>query len=367
MEVRLLDDRDRWDAWVLGSQMGNLLQSYDWGEFKARFGWHPVRILVEDAGEPVAGLQVLLRHLPFGTVAYAPRAPVAVFSNSAYLDALLGEVHAKARLSGAIFLKIEPEMRSSSFLESALLNRGFVASGCVQPRSTIILDLRPDLTTLMGKLNRQTRYNIRLAGRRGLTIRQGTADDIDRFYCLLVETSQRSGFAIHSLEYYRTMWRTFGDREMIALVMAELDGEPLAAALMLTAGRRAYYLYAASSGKHRNLKPNDLLQWECIKLAKSQGCLSYDLWGIPDAIGEAVEQGVDPEASSASQAKCYAHDMWGVYQFKRGFGGQIVRYASAYDYVYSRARYWLYLASVRGTRPALAWPQRALSPGSLGA
>ncbi len=367
MEVRLLDDRDRWDAWVLGSQMGNLLQSYDWGEFKARFGWRPARIVVEDAGEIVAGIQLLLRQLPFGTVAYAPRVPVTGFSRVTYLDALLDEVHRTARRCGAIFLKIEPETRGSSFLQTSLLQRGFVAGGSVQPRSTIVLDLRPDLDTLVSRLNRQTRYNIRLAGRRGVTIRQGKAEDIDCFYRLLIETSQRSGFAIHSLEYYRTMWRTFEDRGMIRLVLATLDEKPLAGALILTAGRRAYYLYGASSREHRNLKPNDILQWECIKLSKAQGCLSYDLWGIPDAIGEAQEQGGDPDGIDVPGGNGTVRTMWGVYQFKRGFGGQVVRYASAYDYVYSRARYWLYLAGVSTTRPTLAWPQRVLRPDSLGA
>lgn len=358
MEVRLLEDRDQWNGWALGSRSGSLLQSYEWGEFKARFGWRPVRIAVVTDGVIAGGVQLLLRRLPLGMVAYAPRGPVVDYFDGATLDTLLAEVHRVARAHRAIFVKIEPEVRSSAALEASLHQRGFTIGGAVQPRSTIVIDLTPDLDTLGSQLNSKTRYNIGLAGRRGVTVRQGNDDDVVDFYHLLQETSRRSGFPIHSLTYYRTLWTILGKAGMVKVLLAVHEDKPLAAAMVLLAGRRAYYLYGASSAEHRNLKPNDFLQWECIKYAKSQGCTSYDLWGIPDAVGEALEQGPGPESNGSGEANGKARTMWGVYNFKRGFGGQVIRYAGAYDYVYSRPRYWLYLAGVSRMRPALAWPGR---------
>lgn len=356
MEARLLDDCDQWNDWVLGRRMGSLLQSYDWGEFKARFGWRPVRIAVVRDGQIAGGVQLLLRRLPLGTVAYAPRGPVVDYSDGAVVDTLLAEIHRVARAHGAIFVKIEPEVRSSPSLEAALIQRGFTIGGTVQPRSTILIDLTADLETLGNQLNGKTRYNIGLAGRRGVTVRHGSGGDVQDFYRLLQETSRRSGFPIHSLGYYQALWTTLERAGMVRILLAVHEQRPLAAAMIFLAGRRAYYLYGASSAEHRNLKPNDLLQWECIKYAKSQGCISYDLWGIPDAVGEALEQGLEPELNGSGKENGQARTMWGVYNFKRGFGGRVIRYAGAYDYVYSRPRYWLYLAGISRTRPALAWP-----------
>lgn len=362
MEIRVLDDRDRWNKLVLSTSSGNLLQSYEWGEFKASFGWKPVRIAIYDTGHPVAGVQLLIRHLPVGTVAYAPRGPLVDFADTSTAEALLAEMHRVAQSHGAIFLKIEPEVRSSSDLESFLRRHGFAAGGPVQPRSTMVVDLSPNIDIVASRLNRQTRYNIGLAGRKGTIARIGSAEDIEHFYRLLVETSQRSHFPIHDRVYYERAWRTLEKSGMARLFLATNGGKTLAAAMVIAFGQRAHYLYGASSQENRHLKPNDFLQWECLKWAKSQGCQSYDQWGIPDPIGEATEQGLNPEVVLDKASDGQPRTMWGVYQFKRGFGGEVVRYAGAYDYVYSRARHWLYLQGVsrlKGVakaRPVLASP-----------
>ena len=186
-------------------------------------------------------------------------------------------------------------------------------------------------------MKQKTRYNIRLAQRKGVTIREGGIDDLAIFYELSQITAARDGFGIHTLAYYEAAYRFFapdGCALLIAEIQAESKGqpEPLAALMVFRQGETAYYLYGASSNRHRNLMPAYLLQWAAIEWAKRQGCGRYDLWGIPDA---------EPAVLEAEFTN--RHDgLWGVYRFKRGFGGQVVRSLGAFDYVYRPALYRAY-------------------------
>ena len=141
----------------------------------------------------------------------------------------------------------------------------------------------------------------------------------------------RTFFGVHSLDYYQAAYTLFSPNHC-ALLIAEFAKEPLAALMAFSQGQAAYYFYGASANEGRQLMPTYLLQWEAIRWAKSQGCTHYDLWGIPDA---------DPATLEAQFEQ--RHDgLWGVYRFKRGFGGQWVQSIGAYDYVYNPLLYQFY-------------------------
>jgi lipid II:glycine glycyltransferase (peptidoglycan interpeptide bridge formation enzyme) len=178
----------------------------------------------------------------------------------------------------------------------------------------------------------KTRYNIRLAGRKGVAVREGTAEDLPGFCCLMQITGQRDGFGIHSKSYYETAYQLFVPQGLAKLFLATYEDRVLAGIMAFAFGQRAWYMYGASSDEHRDLMPNYLLQWEAIQWAKERGCLTYDLWGVPDEEEEVLEK----EFLERSDG------LWGVYRFKRGFGGQVVHYLGAYDYVYSPLLYRLY-------------------------
>ncbi|NIO67757.1 MAG: peptidoglycan bridge formation glycyltransferase FemA/FemB family protein [Anaerolineae bacterium] len=169
----------------------------------------------------------------------------------------------------------------------------------------------------------KTRYNIRLAARRGVRVRVGGPDDLALFYEMYAETGRRDDFIIRPFAYYQDAWGAFVEAGLACLFLAEYEGEPLAGLIAFRFGQRAWYMYGASTEKHRNLMPNHLLQWEAIRWAKGEGCTVYDMWGAPDVLSED-----DP--------------LWGVYRFKEGFGGQFVRHIGAYDYPVSRPLYWFY-------------------------
>jgi lipid II:glycine glycyltransferase (peptidoglycan interpeptide bridge formation enzyme) len=186
----------------------------------------------------------------------------------------------------------------------------------------------------------KTRYNIRLAQRRDITVRRGDARYLPLFHRLLQETSARAGFGVHTLAYYTEAWRLFGPSDSVALLLAYHKESPLAALMVFARGETAWYLYGASSGQERQRMPTYILQWEAIRWAKAKGCHTYDLWGIPDLNADSIGKIADAEKHGA-----LSRGMGGLYRFKRGFGGQERRYVGAYDYVYNGLPYRLLTAA----------------------
>ncbi len=323
-----------WDEFV-EARSGHLLQCWSWGEFKARFGWKPARFVAwDEAGKEARGLaQVLIRDLPLGKMAYVPKGPVAHAEDHETWKRLLTMLRDFGRESGASFLKIEPDIEGDHPLAQLLAQERFRPSErSVQPSSTIVVDLEGDLDGILAQMKSKTRYNIRLAERKGVTVREGGEDDFAAFYRLMEVTRERDDFGIHEEEYYLEAWRTFAPDDRAKLLLAYYKDGLLAGLMVFALGSRAWYLYGASSNKHRNLMPNHLLQWRAMRWAKERGCTTYDLWGIPDEAGsgeEDMEEVLDRGG------------LWGVYRFKRGFGGRIVRHCPSYDHVYSPLVYWL--------------------------
>jgi lipid II:glycine glycyltransferase (peptidoglycan interpeptide bridge formation enzyme) len=272
-----------------------------------------------------------------------PRGPI-VAPTAAAAPVLFAALHREARRRRAIFLKIEPNLLEDA--TTALTDLGFRPSDQrVQPRTTIVVDLTPDLATIAARQKPKWRYNIGLAARRGVTVRQGSAADLAIFYELLRQTGQRDRFAIHSLAYYQEFFRHLGDQAR--LFLAEYQGNILAGIVITVFGDQAIYMYGASSSEQRNLMPNHLLQWEAMKWAQAQGCATYDLWGVPDEVPSEVPSSRFQVPSTASEERETWNvergtDLWGVYRFKQGFGGQVRRYAGAFDYVYSPVLYRLW-------------------------
>ncbi len=314
-----MTDYTAWNTFLQDHPEAHILQTAEWGQLKAAFGWETAHVLT-----PSAGAQVLFRRLPLGLrLAYLPKGPVGQPDAAfwAQLDAL-------CRRRRAVFLKIEPDAWED---ETPSLPPGFRPSPHhIQPPRTIVVDLSAPEDEILARMKQKTRYNIRLAARKGVTVRPW--DDLDGFHALMQVTGGRDGFGVHSAAYYRRAWELFQPRGLAELLVAEYENRPLAALMVFARGRRAWYLYGASSSAERNRMPTYLLQWEAMRWAKTRGCTEYDLWGVPDASAEALE----------AAFKTRRDGLWGVYRFKRGFGGTVRRAASARDRVYRPALYAAY-------------------------
>jgi lipid II:glycine glycyltransferase (peptidoglycan interpeptide bridge formation enzyme) len=172
-------------------------------------------------------------------------------------------------------------------------------------------------------MKQKTRYNIRLSERKGVSVRKGDAQDLPLLYRMYAETSVRDGFVIRDEHYYLTLWNSFLQQGLAQPLIAEVEGEPVAGVMIFLFGERAWYLYGMSREAHREKMPSYLLQWEAMRLAKARGCREYDLWGAPDVFDE-------------------SDSMWGVFRFKEGLGGRVVRTAGAWDYPSRPLLYTLY-------------------------
>jgi len=331
--VRQVTDEKDWDGYVALAPDGHLLQSYRWGELKARYGWSVDRFVVETANG-MAAAQVLWRRTPLGPLAYVPRGPA--MTDPAAAGPLVEGIHEVARARKAILLKIEP----NDLDPSPWPTLGFKPSHLTfQPKATLMVDLISDLETIRALQHPKWRYNTGLARRRGVTIRRGSSEDLPVFYELSEITGARDAFGTRSLSYYRDLMNVLGFQA--ELLLAEHDGEVLAGILIATFNQEAIYLYGASGDHKRNLMPNHLLQWEAMRDIHDRGFVRYDLWGVPNEISALARNGAMgedlPEPREGERG-----DLWGVYRFKRGFGGRLQLYAGAYDYVYNPAAYWLW-------------------------
>ncbi len=350
-------DAVTWDRFVAAQPSGHLLQSWGWGAFKRGQGWTPARLAVYDRTDALqATAGVLFRRPARGvpiSVAYVPRGPVMAFDEAQPPTvALLAGLHSLCRRRGAIFLKIEPNCEADPRLARMLAAAGFRPARRVQPVRTILLDLQPAAPedALLAAMKPKTRYNIRLAGRRGVTVRPATTPaDLQAFYDLMTVTGTRDEFAVHSLDYYQSALAQFGpklsfqEREpgsgvgpQATLLLADHPDhpQPLAGLMAFAFGAEAIYMYGASSDAGREHMPTYLLQWAAMRWARAQGCHRYDFWGIPDdPTAEAPADGDNPNVRQG---------LWGVYRFKQGFGGREVTYPGAWDFVYRPLAYRLY-------------------------
>jgi len=330
IEVASIEDAAVWDALLQRWPRPHVLQSWLWGACKAQTGWRAVRWRVGPADRPLAAVAMLTRRLgrlPLA-VAYVPKGPTLDWSDAAAVAGALASIEHAARRQGALFVKIDPDVPAdaayASAVQQTLQARGWhPSSEQIQFRNTMLIDLIDEEEALLGRMKPKWRYNIRLAGRRGVQVRAGGPDDLATFYALYAETSARDGFLIRPYSYYQTIWEAFLSAGQGHLLLAAAEGQIIAGVFLLRFGPTAWYFYGASGARGRNLMPNHLLQWEAMRWARAQGCTVYDLWGAPDTLSEQ-----DP--------------LWGVYHFKEGFGGRFTAWLGAWDYAVTRAGYWLY-------------------------
>jgi len=353
-------DSAAWDA-AISAQGASLLQSWRWGEFKRASGWTPLRIGLNSPAGPFIYGQVLYRSIPRlplpVSIAYLPRGPVYFPASQAGRSAekaFWRAVHRESRKRGAIFLKVEPNIAVSENAPRAAIARrmeslGFRPSGRLQPVRTWVLDIDKSEDEILKGMKPKTRYNLRLAGKRGVTVRRAQSlSDLRAFHALLEVTSERDEFGVHTFSYYEQLWRIFGpegDNSAVVLLAdhpdeSERASGPIAGLLAFRFGREAIYMYGASDNRGREHMPNYLLQWEAIRWAKESGCTLYDFWGIPDPPADDAEEGKDGGGVSPINARS---GLRGVYWFKRGFGGRELEYPGAYDHIYNPLLYKLWM------------------------
>ncbi len=337
-------DQPTWDQALAHLGCNELLQSWEWGQLKSRWGWQPIRYVWQAAGQPIAACQLLQRterRLGIGvSVLYAPRGPWVNWENTQLAAQVLADLKQIGKTHRALFVKIDPALVTGTGLpetEEATQNQATatvltamqVAGWQYSPfqiqfKNTVVLDIAdPEDAVIMG-FKQKTRYNIRLAARKDVSVRKALVSDLELLYALYQTTAARDGFIIRTRDYYLDTWRSLMEANLAQPLIAEVDGDAIAAVFTTRYGNTATYMYGMSSGAHRSKMPTYLLQWEAMRWAKSVGCTRYDFWGAPDVFDE-------------------TDSMWGVWRFKQGFKGLLTQTAGAWDLPINRLGYWGYI------------------------
>lgn len=307
-----------------------LLQTGYWGRFKSLFGWKSFAFVVNDE---LPLLAMTRRIAPGLSLCYVPHGPLVssrTNQNEYYLASI--SKHLKSQLpSGCIFIRYDlPWGVAGAQRRPARLAGPFRRAPMdIQPPSTVVIDLTKSEGEILSGMKSKTRYNIGIARRKGVEVYEAGLEGLERWYGLYEQTAERDHITIHSKRYYRTLFELASREEAggmlreAHLLLASVGEELLGGVIVMINGRRATYLYGASSNEKRNHMASYLLQWRSMLLAKSRGCELYDLFGIP----------FDDDA---------ADPMHGLYRFKTGFGGTILNRPGSWDYPLSPALYGIY-------------------------
>ena len=293
----------------------NFQQSLEW--VRVKDSWKNEVILAEDEqGNIIGSLSVLIRKIPiFGNLMYSSRGPVCDIHDEKVLEQLTEGAKQLAKKYHAFVLKIEPDIKSDDQEFRKIVTKlGYRIkddakdfSEEIQPRYVFRLDIKGKTEDeIFAGFHQKTRYNIRLAIKKGVTVKEGTKEDLKDFHKIMVETGARDGFIIRPLEYFEKMYDALAPEHMKVL-MAYYEGKPISGVIPIMYGNKTWYLYGASSNEYRNVMPNYLLQWEMIKLAIARKNDIYDLRGVSGVVDE-------------------SHPQYGLYRFKKGFGAEFTEF-----------------------------------------
>lgn len=318
-------EESRWNAFVASSPARSFLQTWAWGNAQERMGVWCSRIVVEDKGKIVATALVIERSLKLGYAwLYVPRGPIFAENLSesdkqAAWKVLEEKFNSLAEEKGSFFIRIDP------LLESFAREAWRKSSREVQPQHTLLLDLAKPEDALLAQMRPKMRYNIRLAEKKGVQVRFSfEPKDVDIFLSLCEGVEKRTGFSYHPDAYYKSIIDVLGKSGMAELAIAEVEGRPAAAHLMIYADGVATYAHGASDHAYRDSMAPTILYWKTILRAKEKGMQTYDFFGVA------------PEDADSD------HPWAGITRIKTGFGGTRASYCGAYDLVLNEALYTMF-------------------------
>jgi peptidoglycan pentaglycine glycine transferase (the first glycine) len=324
------DNKDfifEYEKFVESHPKGHFMQSVKWAEVKSN--WKNEIITVRDENNRIKGsMSLLIRKVPFinRTIMYSPRGPVCDIHDIDTLKVLIEKAKEIAGKYKCYVLRFDPdvEIQDTKFNE-IIKQLGFKTKNdsenfeSIQPRFVFRLDIKGKTEEEVLKIfNQKTRYNIRLAIRKGVTVTIGSKEDIPEFHKIMYETGVRDKFVIRDASYFETMLDKLGNN--VRLYLAYYDDKLIAGTIAIVYGNKCWYLYGASSNEHRNVMPNYLLQWEMIKWAIEAGCDIYDFRGVSGDLDE-------------------SNPLYGLYRFKKGFGGKFTEFIGELDYIFNPLTY----------------------------
>ncbi len=315
MDIVKISDKKKLNDFVGAQKHSQFLQAWQWGEFHKIVSENVFRVGVEDGGKLIAAATIIKKALPMGKkYFYCPRGPIIDKSQTPnpkqIIELLCDTIKQIAQEEEAMFLRFDPTFQITNY------QLPITKTINIEPDQTLILNLEKSEQELLKGMHSKTRYNIKLAQKRGVKIVEAGSDRFEEFWQLMCQTGERDNFRTHGISYYKEMLKA--DNDFIKLFFAEYKGKPISSIIAAFFGDTATYAHGASSSEDRNVMAPYLLQWHCVKSAKELGRKYYDFYGI--------------------NAKRWP----GVTKFKKGFGGKEVNYPGTYDLVFDKNWYSVY-------------------------
>lgn len=325
----------------------NFQQSLEWGKVKTN--WIKEVVLAEDENHKIIGsICVWIRKMPiFGNMMYSSRGPVCDIHDKKVLEQLTDGIKELGKKYNAFVLRIEPDIKKDDQEFRKIVEEiGYKIKDDakdfkdeIQPRFVFRLDIKGKTEDeVLAGCHQKTRYNIRLAKRKGVVVKEGTREDLKDFHKIMIETGSRDGFIIRSLDYFEKMYDELAPKHM-KLLMAYYEDKPISGIIPIMYGNKTWYLYGASSNQHRNLMPNYLLQWEMIRQAIQNKCDIYDFRGVSGIVDE-------------------THPQYGLYRFKKGFGAEFTEFIGEVYWPFKPLTYKLYKIAEKTFRTLRDWKRR---------
>ena len=335
----------KWDDIISDLPGAHFLQTREWGQIKTNGGWITIPAVWEDdTGNPFAAALILERSIKLlgfipASILYVPRGPLVDWKKSIQWKTVIRDLAEYARKRGAIFIKIDPEclvgtgipsqldenndFAGKNIIEELKKNGWKLSQDQIQYRNTVWINLELTEDDWLARLKQKTRYNIRLAQKKGVEIVEDNSNEAFECYLALTrETVKRQGFYAHSETYHRLMWQHLHTnfvnnkkKPVARLLTARFRKQIITTWILFQWKDMLYYPYGASTREHREVMPTYALFWEAIKFGQKMGCHTFDMWGTP---------GPNPSPRDP---------YLGFHRFKEGFGAELVEFLGTYDLV----------------------------------
>jgi peptidoglycan pentaglycine glycine transferase (the first glycine) len=326
-----ITDKSHWDNFVLNSQTSSFLQSWDWGEFQNKgLGKKICRLGVFEDEKLVGTCLCLEEETKFGKFIYCPRGPMLNWEMNA--KEVIEKIVQYLKTQGPyMFIRMDPSVRKDN-AEISNIFKSLNAKDAItflQVERCWMLDIEnKSQEQLLSNMRRQTRYNINRGVQEGnVSVKISDLNEIDQniFIDMLTKMSKQKGFFTHPKKYFTDMFKYGKENGMMNIVIAYTSNIPVASAIITMFGTEACYIYGASDKDDTKLRASYILQWETIRYAMSKGVKKYNLWGVVS--DENYHQG---------------YPGFGYSNFKRGFGGELIEYTRAKDFVFKNMQYFAF-------------------------
>ncbi len=321
---------EEYNNFIKNHEKASFLQTFEWANVKNAWD-HEVVISRDNEGKINGSISILIRKIPIfkNTLMYAPRGPICDEDDKETFNKLMDGIDYLAKKYKAFMFKFDADVEfSHEEFKNMLKTRKVKILGKVKDATQLMQPRYVCRTNIKGKTEEEvfasfhskTRYNIRLATKKGVTIREGKREDLKDFKEIMEVTGERDGFFIRSLEYFEQIYDNLAPNNL-KILYADYEGKPIAAVMNVIFGNKVWFLYGGSLNEYRNVMPAYLIQWEMIKWAIENKCDIYDFRGI---------SAIDEE-----------HKNEGLWRFKKGFNAELIRLLEGYK-VYNHFIYFLF-------------------------